>query len=1334
MKRSCLFLFVLVGMYAAAHCGEYISFRHLSVKQGLSSNQIHSICKDPQGFLWFASDYGLARYDGNTLKCYFSQANDSLSLPSNQIRYVGKWFGNKLLIETSKGYTVYNPQKESFENQIHRWLKKVGIPGTPHLIRMDSKERIWVASETACYSYSLTHRKLQKEIVLSPSQGNRIKDLIAYKNGIVAVTDKGLLTGSYTENGKRRRINHIPLKERQVDDVSYRLFADGKGRIWQFSLQGLYLYPEGPDSQPVSSSNWFRKQDIPFPQSPFFFPRTIEEDELGRIWIGTDRGGIYILDESHKTITQLLNEPDKPYTLAGNSVNSIYKDNQGIMWVGTYKSGISYCGESLLRFKRIAWGDITSLCRGANREVWIGTNNGTLLHRADSGSPVKEILTLPGQTPVVSLLHTPSGDLWIGTYLGGLFRYTQGKLHHYGRKEGISSNHIWALAEDSYGQIWVGTLGGGIQCISPKTEKISSFRARDYQAMENDYIASLCTLHNGNIVGGSSTSIFIIEPKEKRIRAPKHFSKSYFTGDGIHQVYEDSRKTIWVATSRGLWAIFPTRKPILWSASNGLPQDQIHGITEDQKGSMWISTAQGITNIQFPPSGNVSSDSAILFNYCGEDDLMNNEPNLRTLLTTQENEILCGNTGGLTLFNPFQVRWTQQTPKPVFTTLTIGGQEIQVGKSYNGRTILPRTLTKLNKIELGSSQNMIGLSFAPLEYNLPKTPDFMYQMEGLDKTWIKGDPNSHRVSYTSLEPGKYRLKVRYLTAAKDLKDSTAELTLIIHPPFYLSGWAFVLYFIVLALISWFTLLWFRNKKRIQAIELKHKRDSQLIEVKQRFFTGISHDLRTPLTLIITPLEALLEEHKENVSLHSKLSIINRNAKRLLHLVNELLDFRNSETKAHKLQLSYGDMSTFLREITEFFLDYAGERKIAFRIHTDAAPYPMLFDKDKLTKAVTNLLSNAFKFTPENGQIALSLTEDKTTGETLISVTDSGIGIPVKERTRVFERFYQIEQPGNPIRGNGIGLNLVKEFVELHGGSIGISDGYNGVGSCFTLILPASLRATNTANKTLEKEASPVPSHRHKEKLLVVDDNPEFLDFLSENLSELYTLQTATNGRTAWNSILKDPPHLILSDVMMPEMDGNDLCRLVKHHRLTSHIPFILLTAKNSEESRIEGLTSGADEYLTKPFNLSLLKLRIFRFLEWSRTQSGGRAPIEPEPEKIEITSVDELFIQNAVKYVENHMDNSELSVNEMGKFLCVSRAQLYKRMVALTGRSPIEFIRIIRIKRAHQLLSCSRQSVAEVAYQVGFNNPKYFSQYFKEEYGISPSDFRKRRAEEPTAP
>lgn len=1317
-------------MYTTVYCGEYISFRHLSVKQGLSSNQIHSIFKDSQGFLWFASDYGLARYDGNSIKCFFARANDSLSLPGNQIRYVGKWIGNKLLVETYKGYTVYNPRKESFENRIYAWLKELGVPDTPYLLRMDSRNKIWIVSGSICYSYDLTQKRLRKEIILSPSQGNRIRDLVEYKDGIVAVTDKGLLVSLYSKEGKRRQINHIPAKEVQGKDVAYRLFTDRKGRIWQYSPYGVFLYPSGPESQPVASRTWLQQQKIRFPKSPFFFPRSMEEDESGRIWTGTDRGGIYILDETSKVITQLLNEPDKPYTLSGNSVNSLYKDDQGIMWVGTYKNGVSYYGKSLLRFKRIARGDVTSLGRGANNEVWIGTDNGELLHRADSGDTVKEVLTLPGRTPIVSLLYAPNKELWIGTYQGGLYRYTHGKLRHYGRKEGIASTHIWSLAGDKDGQIWVGTLGGGIQCISPETDKITTFRAREHKAMENDYIASLCTMRDGNIAGCSSTSVFIIEPKEKTIRPPRRFSETYFIGDGIHQVYEDSRKILWIATNTGLWAIPPTRMPVLWNAGNGLPQDQIHGITEDHEGTLWISTAQGITNIQLPSSGNLSRDSAILFNYNSEDALINNEPNLRALLTTRENEILCGNTGGLTLFNPLQVRWAQQTPKPVFTALYISGEEIQVGKSYKGRILLPSSLSGLDKIEVGSTQNMISLSFAPLEYNLSKTPNFMYQMEGLDKTWIMGDPNSQRVNYTSLEPGKYRLRIRYLTTSKASEESITELCILVHPPFYLSGWAFILYFVAMTLIGWFLVLWFRNKKQIQTIELKHKRDTQLNEVKQRFFTGISHDLRTPLTLIITPLETLLEERKTDAVLHSRLTGIHRNAKRLLHLVNELLDFRNSESSAHNLQLSYGDMSAFLHEITDFFIDYAGEKKITFRIHTDVASYPMLFDKDKLTKAITNLLFNAFKFTPENGQIVLSLTENKTSGETCISVTDSGIGIPIEERARVFEQFYQIRQPDNQAGGNGIGLSLVKEFVELHGGSIQISDGYNGTGSCFTIILPGSLRATGAEPGMSEKEGISIPPQLHKEKLLIVDDNPEFLDFLSENLSGLYTIQTATNGRKAWDSLLKDPPHLIISDVMMPEMDGNDLCRLVKHHRLTSHIPLILLTAKNSEESRIEGLTSGADEYLTKPFNLSLLKLRIFRFLEWSRSQSFGRAPIEPEPEKIEITSMDEQFIQNAVKYVESHIDNSELSVNEMGKFLCVSRAQLYKRMIALTGRSPIEFIRIIRIKRAHQLLSCSQQSVAEVAYQVGFNNPKYFSQYFKEEYGISPSDFRKRQTEE----
>ncbi len=1332
MRKCCFLILFVFGIHSLLRGSETISFKHLSIKNGLSSNQIHSIFKGPQGYIWFATDHGLARYDGNVIKSFFSAPNDPNSLAGNQIRHIGKWIEEQLLIETTNGYSIYDPLNESFNNQIYKWFQNIGIPDPPHFVRMDSRNKIWIAAGSHCYSYNIKHKRLRKELSLSPRQGTKIVDLTESRNTIVAVTDKGLLVGIYTKKGKRIQMNHVPSKEIPADETEYRLFIDSKGRIWKYSVKGISLYPHGIKSHPISSQAWFREQNIPFTLSPYFFPRTMEEDEMGRIWVGTDREGIYILDENKKKISQLLHDTPNPFSLAGNSILTFYKDDQGIMWTGTYKSGVSFYGKSTLKYHTLLHTDVTSLCQGENDEIWLGTDHGKLMYRAHSEAPVQEVLNLPEQPSVVSLLYTRNKDLWIGTYQGGLYRYRKGELTHYGTEEGFTNSNVCSLVEDRNGQVWIGTLGGGLHCFSPQTNTFTLFQMSQHPALDNNYITSLCHSYDGTIWGVSSTSLFTIDPEKETIRIPEEMDTSPFLSDGIHQVYEDSRHIVWLGTNRGLWAFPPNQPRLFWDTNDGLPQDQIHGITEDQEGTLWIATAKGIVNIQLS-SQTLSKKTVLLFNYYGEDALVNSEPNLRALLATRKNEIMSGNISGLTLFHPRAVKWGTHTPKPVLTSLSIGGQEVKVGRPHMGRVVLPQSLNKTKEIKLRSSQNMFSLTFSPMEYNLPKKPDFIYQLEGVDKHWIRGDSQRPRVSYAGLSPGKYRLKIQYLSAIQDPGTCTTELLIRVRPPFYHSGWAFIFYFFSIGIIGWFAILWLRHKKQLQTFEIKQKRDAQFSELMQRFFTSISHDLRTPLTLIITPLEALLEERKEDSTLHSKLSIINRNAKRLMYLVNELLDFKHSERNALKLQLSYGDMGSFLQEITEFFVDYAHQKKISFRIHTEATSYPLLFDKDKLTKAVTNLLANAFKFTPENGQIVLSLTENKNTGETYISVIDSGIGIPIKDRPKVFDRFYQIEQPDQHLRGNGIGLSLVKEFIELHGGTVQISDGYKGTGTCFTLTLPASLRPTNTPTgdpTKPEKSENNKPVQTLKEKLLIVDDNIDFLDFLSENLSGLYQIQTSTNGRKAWNSILKDPPHLIISDVMMPEMDGNDLCRLVKHHRLTCHIPFILLTAKNSEESRIEGLTSGADEYLTKPFNLSMLKLRIFKFLEWSRSQTSKRPPIEPEPEKIVVTSTDEQFIQNAVKYVENHIDDSELSVNEMGKHLCLSRAQLYKKMTALTGRSPIEFIRIIRIKRAHQLLSCSKQSVAEIAYQVGFNNPKYFSQYFKEEYGISPSDFRKRQSEE----
>ena len=606
----------------------------------------------------------------------------------------------------------------------------------------------------------------------------------------------------------------------------------------------------------------------------------------------------------------------------------------------------------------------------------------------------------------------------------------------------------------------------------------------------------------------------------------------------------------------------------------------------------------------------------------------------------------------------------------------------------------------------------------------------------------------HRVTYTNLAPGTYQLKVKAVNGDGYAGTEEASLKIIIRPPFWMTSWAYVIYVLsligVLMLARNAVLRRERNKFKIQQMEHEAERNEEVNQMKFRFFTNVSHELRTPLTLIISPLESMIKETKDERKL-GQLKLMHRNASRLLNLVNQLLDFRKNEVAGLHLSLSEGEIVSYVHSICNSFLMLSEKKNVHLTFFSAVESLNMSFDEDKMGKVVMNLLSNAFKFTPDGGRVDVSLELIKGTTETLeIKVSDTGVGISDLDKERIFERFYQSERKGdgNPSTGSGIGLSLVRDYVTLHGGVVRVFDNV-GTGSVFVVDIPVKHSVVNVVTPlseeaaeedavalALESEEKPeieVPGEdgRKKPLALIVDDNEDFVSFMRYTLSLYFRIESAGNGKIAWQMIPELMPDIIVCDVMMPEMDGNELCRWVKADKRTSNIPFVLLTAKQSVENKVEGLTIGADDYVTKPFNMEVLILRMRKLIDLS-SKNKLRTRIDPEPSEIVITSMDEKLIENAIKYVETHIARPDLSVEELSHELGMSRVHLYKKLLQITGKTPIEFIRIIRLKRAAQLLRESQQNVSEVAYQVGFNNPKYFSKYFKDEFGVLPSVYQEK--------
>ena len=612
----------------------------------------------------------------------------------------------------------------------------------------------------------------------------------------------------------------------------------------------------------------------------------------------------------------------------------------------------------------------------------------------------------------------------------------------------------------------------------------------------------------------------------------------------------------------------------------------------------------------------------------------------------------------------------------------------------------------------------------------------------------------HRVTYTNLAPGTYILKVKATNSDGYAGTEEASLKIVILPPFWMTPWAYIVYALLIVGVVSFSLYAVqrreRNKFRIRQIEEDAKKREELSQMKFRFFTNVSHELRTPLTLIISPMESMMKEITDE-KLHGKLQLMYRNAQRLLNLVNQLLDFRKNEMAGLHLTLSEGDIVAYVRSICASFLMLSEKKHVHLTFFSAMESLNMSFDEDKIGKVVMNLLSNAFKFTPDGGRVEVALEMSKEmSGRLLIKVSDTGVGIRDEDKERIFERFYQVEQeePEHQSTGSGIGLSLVRDFVTLHEGTVRVVDNV-GSGSVFLVELPvkhvrvsppkpAPLTEEVEEHEELlpgmEEEALSVDllddmedneDEKEKPLALIVDDNEDLVAFMKDSLSLYFRIQSASNGREAWQKISELMPDIIVSDVMMPEMDGNELCRWVKTDKRTSDIPMILLTARQAVEDKVEGLTIGADDYVTKPFNVEILILRMRKLIDLSKKRKA-KSLIDPEPSEIAITSLDEKLVENAIKYVEANIGRCDLSVEELSRGLGMSRVHLYKKLLQITGKTPIEFIRVIRLKRAAQMLRESQQNVSEIAYQLGFNNPKYFSKYFKDEFGVLPSVYQER--------
>lgn len=1351
-------------------------FKQLEVRDGLSHNQINHIFKDSKGFMWFSTASGLNRYDGYKFKLFIHDPQDAYSLPDNLIMDVQEDMKGRLWIRTANGYTVYNPKIEKFE-QSRVLLQEMGINTPVDIVFIDKEKNLW------CYVTAFgfyRHHAESGETRFFPQDGKAgnlelgsITDLNESDKHYLFIHQSGLIQYMDKSSLQVIRADRFIQNQLHSENQNYQLYVDSESDLWIYSDNplGAWCHNARQDEWHYLGSH---NSDFPFFLTSDMI-QDIVQDPTGLIWVATDHGGIDVINKKTNKLTNLRNLPNDERTIAHNSITCIYTDQEEIIWVGTYKNGISYFSESIYKFgiDHLHYfnkvnnfkPDVNSIIKDQEEHIWIGSN-GSGLVRLNRKSGSTQLYTHDPanrssliSNVVVSLCAAKNGNLWIGTYMAGMDCFDGHTFTHFthdpDNPNSLANNNVWSIVEDSRGMIWIGTLGSGLQRFNPENGQFTTYDNSRIQQLSSEYISSICLARENRLILGTAIGLTIFEMDSERFEILQSNRKGdqFFTNLNVNHVFEDSRGLIWVGTRNGLNIWDPKQDRITrFYKSDGLADNVISGIIEDNQHNMWVTTSNGVSNV-IVQTHSVTGDHTFSFvNYSEEDGLQSHEFNLRSIFKSDDGEILLGGIRGFNFFNPETIHYNRSQPKVLFTGLKLFNDEVVVGADYQGNRILEKELNQVGEVTFNYGQNVFSVEFSAMNYVLPEKSTYAYMLEGFNTDWLITDPGVHSVTYTNLAPGDYTLRVKAANSDGFWSDDSTQLHIHIKPPFWLSPLAYLFYFLLLSTILLFArYMIIRNEQqkfKMKQVEMEAERKHEIDEMKLRFFTNVSHELRTPLTLILSPLEKMIKSVTDNQQ-KKELSMIHRNAVRLLNMVNQLLDFRKSDVNEHALNLSYGDIITFLRNSCTHFTEYAEKKNIRLTFFSAVDELSMVFDEDKMGKIMLNLISNALKFTEKNGSVdvvakLLPKTDESAPEQLEIRVIDTGIGINEEEKKRVFERFYQGKVRNEDFPGSGIGLHIVKEFVSLCKGSVQVYDNLPK-GSLFVLLFPVErLQYIVSQAATGDKEQSRVQDETvemgeendftqgNETTILLVDDNDDFRDFMRDTLKHDFSLLEASNGKEAWRKIVDCLPDIIISDVMMPEMDGYELCEKVKNDVRTSHIPLILLTAHTAQEQELHGLEIGADDYITKPFNLDILTLRIQKMLELrAYRQQRFKNQITIQPADITITPLDEKLISSAIKLVEEHISDNEFSVERLSKELGISRVHLYKKMTSITGKSPIEFIRIIRLKRAAQLLRESQLQISEIAYQVGFNNPKNFSKYFKEEFGMLPSQYQQNSSSRP---
>jgi signal transduction histidine kinase/ligand-binding sensor domain-containing protein/CheY-like chemotaxis protein len=1380
--RSSLLAILSIFSFCSTIGQQELNFTTLITKDGLSSNTINVILKDRSGLMWFGTADGLDKFDGTNFTIYRHDAQDPTSIPANEVLSMYEDKSGRIWVGTGGGgVAYYDPQHNSFVR-----YKKTGIwPNIDNIavcaMCQDHNEDMWIGTYGEVKKISLRTNQISNIhldyitkgqssifVVISLFEDRRQRMWIG--------TNRGLYLFDPT-SGKSPSLVYMekdPGSHSGNDKSVKSITEDANGNIWFGTLGGLnVLLPNG------KGFRYFRHADND--------PTSISSDNIygiapttdNKLWLATEEG-LNIFDL--KKLTSVTVKPDSRniFSLKNKSVRSIYIDKKGIFWLGTYRGGVSKYDQNLALFNLkqsnafdpggLASPLVTSFAEYKAGRIFVGSDGGGVqLFDRNTGlfSRYEIKSALKGATnhlTVQTLKLDRNGILWVGTFQHGLFQLNPatGRYKQYlaGTRPGdINCNDIVCLEQDSRGAIWIGTNGSGVNIFDPKRGVFTKYNEHpqnpgDLLLPLNGYISAITETKEGDIwLGSVGSGIAVFHPANSKFSVYNKVN-SNLDYDMVLCIFQDQAGYIWVGTNGGGLNLFDkkSKKFISFSEREGLPNGIVNKILQDQSGLLWLSTDKGICS--FDPL------TKKFKNFNGYNGVQNSPFIIGAGMCSTRGEMYFGGQDGFNYFDPKLLPSNLYIPKVLLTDLKVSNNTVFPGEN----SPIMEDIAIVKDIRLAYGQNF-SISYVALNYTEPQQNQYSYKLIGFDRDWnfVGTSKTAH---YTNLAPGNYIFQVRASNNEGIWSGKITTIRIEILPPLWRTVYAYICY----SLLAIGLFLYARNRsirkiktkfafeqEKTQARNLieQGKREAERLHeldlLKIKFLTNLSHEFRTPISLILAPADKLLSMQTD-VATSSQVHVIKRNAKRLLNLVNQLLDFREMEAQELKLNLAPGDLITFIRDAADSFQYLSERKKIDLQFESEQDHLYASFDHDKVERIVLNLLSNAFKFTYERGSIGIHLSLTAKTGENnkqqlCFKVSDTGIGIPPDKQDKIFERFFQHDNAVDILnQGSGIGLSITKEFVELQGGKI-LIESTPDIGSTFIVylpVIPLDIYETPQPESASEQREEVVSENAKVSdqdesltqtlmaSILLVEDNDDFRFYLKDNLKAYYQILEAANGKEGWQKTLSCHPQLIVSDISMPVMNGIEFSKKIKSDKRTSHIPVILLTAMTAEEDQIKGLETGANDYLTKPFNFEILHAKINNLLVFNRALKDTYSKqIQVIGEKTQIESGDAKLLNTIVKFIEDKLMDPDLSVEELSKHVCMSRGSLYHKLLELTGLTPIEYIRAVKLDKAAALLEKSSYNVAQVGYMTGFGTPSYFSRMFKAKFQILPSEYVNLKRKDP---